>query len=347
MDNVEIEIIVPAFGAESTLAHCIQAIYRSTGLPSFRVTVVDAGYNGKALEELRSKFPLRCLNLNGVRNAARTRNLGAQAAQAALLVFVDADVAVESEALSRLVAPLRSGAAEAAVGSYSRSAHGRRFIDRYKQLYISAIYTRQAGYLRYEFWSAICCVRTEAFFKVKGFDVGFEGAGGEDTALGIRLTHAGYRIVAIPQAHGTHLHSYTCASLVRNDFKKGLRSMKLMLEGAQPRGANRHATARDMLAVAATVAVAGSLPWAMTTTGAHSAWMVLGFLVLYSVARFDIMRVFLAQGLSFSLGAVTLQFVLDLVRAASAATALILYGPLEKLSSKFFRRAMLRTTHFI
>src|SRR5262249_43178948 len=155
--------------------------------------------------------------------------LGASKFAGDVLVFLDSDVLVERRAIERLVVAIRSGSAEAVVGSYSDDLEGLNFWEAYKQLYVSNAYSRRQGYLLGEFWTALSAFKNCVFSDLGGFSTAFAGATGEDTELGQRLTQHGYRILAVPEARGKHLKKLNLPALIRNDFRKGMTSFHLLL----------------------------------------------------------------------------------------------------------------------
>jgi len=314
-------IVIPAFKASRTIRSVVEAVLQSQDAPHFEIVVVDDGGNDDLPKTLFGA-PVEIVCTGGSGSAAVARNRGSLGFGGRFLVFIDADVVVDSLCLKRLLQPLQDGQAEATVGNYSKDVVGMSFASRYKQLYISRIYQRQSGYLRNDFWTAVSAMDAAVFNQLNGFDTHFRGAAGEDEELGIRLTRTGSRIQAVPEALGHHRNSLSVPNLLRNDWRKGRIAMDNYLHRDKSISDNRHATRRDMLAVACATAV-GIAALALVLGRSPSLTLAAGTLALgYILTRIDILRVFASQGIWFVVRAAGLMFLLDLVRATCVAAGL-------------------------
>ncbi|MEX0644953.1 MAG: glycosyltransferase family 2 protein, partial [Parvularculaceae bacterium] len=148
---------------------------------------------------------------------AHGRNEGARAVTAEILVFVDADVVLETDAIARLEEALLGDASVSAVfGSYNRAPRAKRLSGLYANLrhhYIHQNGDREAA----TFWTGIGAVRAAAFFAAGGFDERFSTSM-EDIELGARLIAAGGRIRIVPEAQGAHCKDMTLLGLWKSDI---------------------------------------------------------------------------------------------------------------------------------
>jgi hypothetical protein len=260
----------------------------------------------------------------GLRSAAAARNAGVKGAEPVdLFIFVDADVVVAPDALRWLVEAV-SGGADAAVGRYGIDVEGLSFAAAYKHLYLAHVYSRRSGPLRDEFWTALGAVRAEVFHRVGGFAEDFKGAAGEDTEFGQRLGAAAAVVMAEPRAVGRHLKEHSLRSLVENDLRKGVTSVRVILGGGRRLHDFRHAGRRDMLAVGLSGAALGAallgpvFPPALLGSG--------GALVGWAICRAELARAFAGQPLSFRAAAAPTMFLLDLVRGFALVGGLASMG---------------------
>lgn len=322
---IAMRVVVPAFRATSTLPACLKAITASVGIEDYQIFVVDDGENGD-LETLLAPYPVTIIRTGGSGSAAIARNRGAEGATDDILVFIDADVEVEPDAIRRIIAPIRADLAEATVGNYSSEISGMRFAQGYKQLYLSRVYSRHSSFIRNHFWSALAAVRSAVFFRLGGFEARFRGACNEDTELGQRLTQAGSRILAVPEAKARNLKPYDLCSLVRNDLRKGISTVELFLGKAVSLTDNRHSSARDIAAVGLSGPMSCLLaallgPWSSSTPLAALLSCVT---LLYCWARWDLLVTFGKAGHGFLLRAIPLMYLLDLVRVVCLTTGVLL-----------------------
>jgi GT2 family glycosyltransferase len=308
----EVLVVIPVHAADATLPSCLESLRQTHDFERLEVVIVRDGESPQGIEEETAAFSVRETVSNKSGNAGAARNLGAESARDGIIVFVDADVIVEEGALSKLIAPILRGEADATVGNYSEDVRGLSFAQAYKQLYISMVYSRRRGEIRNEFWTALGAVRAEAFHRVGGFSARFPGASGEDTELGQRLTAAGYRIHAVPEGRGQHLHQFTCFGLARNDLLKGTHIMLNNFRHKNSLQDNRHTSRADVAAVALaylfSAASVGGIFWQL--------FFALALLAFFGwlAARKPMLAFFSRQGPAFLLRSIPLALALDVTR---------------------------------
>jgi GT2 family glycosyltransferase len=318
-----VRVVVPAYRALLTISDCIAAIIASPLSEPFEIVVVDDGENPGLAALLAPYAEVTIRNTGGSGSAAVARNLGCVDFEDGVLVFVDADVILDPQALEALVEPIRAGQAEACVGNYSTVGGRLSFAARYKQLYISHVYGRRAGYLRNDFWTAIGAVDAKTFHALDGFDISFRGACGEDGDLGGKLTSAGKRVLGIPHAAGEHRHAITLSGLILNDWRKGKVALANKAKFKGKLSDNSHARPRDIVAVGLAAATVMSSPISVFAFG----WPTLVALSAYAAARRDLAAHFAANGTWFGVRAFWLMLLLDLVRCACVGSHVMRITP--------------------
>ncbi len=218
--RLRLSIIVPFHRNLEHLRRCLSAIRAETS--GAEVIIAADG----ALDDcgaLATAFDARVLRLPGPQGPAVARNRAAATARGETLVFVDADVEVAPQSLTRLAEVLDGQPHIAAVvGAYDESPTEPNFFSQYKNLAHS--YIHQAADPRAQtFWAGFGAVRTEVFFSVGGFDERFERPSIEDIDLGYRLTAAGHRVLLDARLRVSHLKRWTLRSLVASDiFDRGI-----------------------------------------------------------------------------------------------------------------------------
>ena len=323
--KMPIRIVIPLTRFDTIAQRCVHATLREAARVHAAVVVVLNDPAPSALEQLRRQFvdtPVVIRQQGQVRSAGATRNEGARGFPSGILIFVDADVEVQAGALTKLLQPILDGDAVATVGSYSQDTSRLCFAQSYKQLYVALIYSRRAGRIQNEFWSALGAIDASIFHALGGFDEQIPGAGGEDTILGYHLTRRGHAIVAVPEAKARHLHPFTIVGLVKNDFRKAMLTVRNAQHFRVPLCANRHATTRDMLAVGSALLTLGALSVLALWPAAGMVGAITA-LLLYTSCRGDLLRIAARQGAWFAIRSLALAFTLDLIRAAAVLCARI------------------------
>jgi glycosyltransferase involved in cell wall biosynthesis len=97
-----ISVVIPANNAAQTLGRCLQALAQSEIAP-FECLVVDDA-SADTTPEIARRLGARVLTIRRKQGPARARNRGARAARGDIIFFVDSDVCVHPETLSRLSA---------------------------------------------------------------------------------------------------------------------------------------------------------------------------------------------------------------------------------------------------
>jgi glycosyltransferase involved in cell wall biosynthesis len=331
----DFRIVIPCFRADATIKVCLESLFLSENI-DFEVVVVDDGYNS-SLPGLTALFPITIVTTSEKKGAASARNRGASGFKGKALIFIDADVKVEKQALSFLVAPILSGTADVTVGRYSDNVRGKKIFEVYKQLYLAYIYGGPKRELKNAFWTALSAVRTKYFIRANGFDSTFRGAGPEDIDLGIKLSKLNARILSTPEAAGEHLSSLNMTGLLFNDFRKGCEDVYIHWNKGVSITDNRHATIPSIAAVISAWSVVIILLFPISLK--CYLLIIISFLYLYFRGALLIKGYFHA-GLKIFIAAIPITFVLDLIRGISviAGTVLACVESITKGSWKPFRQ---------
>lgn len=296
---MNLSVIIPVHNGGENLRLCLRALSESSRLPDEVIVVDDASTDGSA--DLAQKGGARVVRLDGPpRGAALPRNRGAATASGDVLVFVDADVAVHTDALGLVQQCLSEHHQIAALfGSYDADPPAHSLVSRYKNLlhhYVHQHGDREAS----TFWTGCGAIRSEVFAAVGGFNESYRVI--EDIELGARLWRAGYRIWLCRDVQVTHLKRWTFGSLLRSDiFDRAIPWTRLILQGRHlPTDLNLDLRGR-LSAFAAWAALA------LLVLGFWWSWAWVGMLLCVAVggiANADLYRFFARHGgVWFAVGA--------------------------------------------
>jgi GT2 family glycosyltransferase len=148
---------------------------------------------------------------------AAARNRGASVASGDAIFFVDADVLVPSDVVSRVQRLLADPSVTAVIGSYDSQPAAPGLVSQYKNL-VHRFVHQTADRDAFTFWGACGAIRRDAFLALGGFDERYTVPSVEDIELGYRLRRAGYRIRLEPALEVTHAKRWTFTSWVRSDI---------------------------------------------------------------------------------------------------------------------------------
>lgn len=197
-------------------------------MPAECIVVDDGSTDDSALIARRSSAEV--VSTGGRFGPARARNLGARKAQGDLLLFVDADVALDAHALERIAERFeRDPGLDALIGSYDDSPADPGLISQFKNLMHAFVHqggNRQA----FTFWCGCGAVKREVYLAHGGLDESYRLPSIEDIEFGFRMMKAGRKLELDPEVHCKHLKVWTLGKLVYTDvFQRGIPWTELIL----------------------------------------------------------------------------------------------------------------------
>jgi GT2 family glycosyltransferase len=147
---------------------------------------------------------------------AAARNYGATKTRGDILLFIDSDVLVKEDTISRVAADFINNTEIAAVfGSYDDGPGEADFVSQFRNLLHHFIH-QSSNQEAKTFWSGCGAVYREIFLKLKGFDEGWFSI--EDIELGYRICNAGYRILLDKELQVKHLKHWGWRNWVKTDI---------------------------------------------------------------------------------------------------------------------------------
>lgn len=323
-----LSVVIPVYNGGSDFGRCLRRLRESLGA-DYELIVVDDGSTDDSAA-LALDAGARLIRHKSPRGPASARNEGAVAARGSLVFFLDADVAVHPETLSRAAERFTTDPGLTALfGSYDDEPAAPGLVSRFRNLLHH--FTHQQGEFHegvrpvHTFWTGCGMIRRRAFLDAGGFDPRlYVRPAIEDIELGYRLTRDGHRIVLARDVLGTHLKRWTLASMVKTDvFQRGVPWM-LLLKRQKVAETDLNVRPGQKLCVAATGLTVLSLVGA-----AWSPWLLGGALsgALAVVGLNRGFYRFLArkQGVGFAVAAVWLHLIYYLCCGFSVVIALVLW----------------------
>ncbi|WP_185173400.1 glycosyltransferase family 2 protein [Rothia nasimurium] len=218
----EVSVIIPAKNSEAWIIEQLQSLNNQIDAPVFEVLVCDNGSTDntvKIVQEFSSQFDLRVIDASGPQSASYARNIGAEQAQADILLFCDSDDYVNDIWVRELynAYKLSNGAL------VSGAIHHNRFnssavLDAYGipddpeslgDITVVHEAPKYAGYLPTVPGGSFAFGKSD-YLALGGMDYSYPG-GAEETDFSWRAQEAGHQVVVAPRAvihyrlkHDTH-----------------------------------------------------------------------------------------------------------------------------------------------
>lgn len=223
-----ISVIIPVHGGGEAFAACLASVVDAVSPPDELIVVADGETDGAWRRALQ--HDARVLTNEVAHGPAHARNRGAQAATGDVLFFVDADVVIRPDTLSRV----RDAFADAPdlsalIGSYDDTPGHSGFLSQYRNL-LHHFTHQTSNEDAATFWGACGAVRRAVFLAVGGFDEAYRHPSIEDIEFGYRLTQAGHRIRLCKELQVTHLKPWSAGSMIKTDlFRRAVPWTELLL----------------------------------------------------------------------------------------------------------------------
>src|SRR6266550_2227019 len=217
-----LSVVVPVRNGTATLAQNLSAIL-ATDLPrdDYELIVVDdSSTDGSS--ELAARFADTVVRLTGrTSGPAYARNRGAELAQGDILAFVDADVMVRSDTLSRMVRMLGGRPELTAVSaSHDQTSAAGNLVSQYCSLLLHFGDQREGGSSG-NVASPCAAIRRDAFLSAGMYDEWrFETAPVEGIEFGKRLEDSGMDVLSCRDIQITALRKWSLRSLCREVWSR-------------------------------------------------------------------------------------------------------------------------------
>jgi glycosyltransferase involved in cell wall biosynthesis len=223
---MEISIVIPVKNNIENLKKCIDCIQVSEKKPFQIIIVDDASDSDTKVDNLDGQISIERLSIHG--GPSRARNCGARFATGDIILFIDADVFVKPDTLTKLVRLFEDNHEDAVVGIFDEPCDGRGFFSEYKNLWMKYTYETISERAAL-FFTSIAAIRRDVFFRTPGFDERYRRPSTEDTAFGNMLYNKGVKPLISPEISVFHDREYSFLSILKTDFIRASDLLKMEL----------------------------------------------------------------------------------------------------------------------
>jgi glycosyltransferase involved in cell wall biosynthesis len=212
----QVSVIIPVFNDAGNLGLCLASLRASQDLPREIIVVDDGSTDGSGA--VAAKWGAKVLSSGGRRGPACARNIGAKEAVGDVLLFIDADVCVNSDTIRRIRAEFDDDPnLDALMGSYDTTPQASTFVSQYRNLLHCFVHQSSPGKAA-TFWTGCGAIRKSVFLEFGGFNQMYGAPAIEDVELGYRLFQAKRNLILCPDIQVKHLKRWNLKNMLRTDF---------------------------------------------------------------------------------------------------------------------------------
>ncbi len=334
-----ISIVIPVYNGGDKFQCCLESVCALQPPPLELIVVSDGGTDGSA--DIAEKFNAEVIRLLERGGPARARNAGAGRARGDIVLFIDADVAVPSDLLHRLIEGFNVVPHTAAViGSYDSEPAAQGVISQYKNLLHHYVH-QQSNEEAMTFWGACGAIKRDVFSAMGGFDERYRRPCVEDIDLGYRLRAAKHAIRLHKALQVKHLKRWTFVSLLNSDIRDRAVPWTELIMRHRVFRSDLNLRFSDRLSVVAsfllllTIPILAKSPIWIVATGSLALLLLVLNARLY---RFFTVR----RGLIFALAAIPLHWLSFIYGGVAFVAGLVRYGLIPRFMTLF--QAMITRT---
>ena len=198
-----LSIVMVSKNEEETIAHCIDSVLNATKGIDTEIILVDSKSQDRTIE-VAAGYPIRILQIEKTSQLcpAAGRHVGFLNSSGKYIQFLDADMVVESEWISRAISYLESADDSVAVvcGQIAQTKTSSRYYSRFAEYLKKETITdrtRQVGSLFGAFMISAACLK-----DVGSFNAYMRAS--EEGEIADRIRARGYKIMLLPYLSALH-----------------------------------------------------------------------------------------------------------------------------------------------
>ena len=225
----KVSVIIPVFNNIEYLCKCLISLKESI-YSNFEVIVVD---DASTLDiKTRLSDDIKYYRLDTKSGPAAARNLGASHAKGEILMFLDSDILVRPDIISKVVSKFNTNPEISAIfGSYDSDPASKDYLSQYKNLVHHFVH-QNGNKDASTFWAGCGAIKNKVFSEIGGFDEDkFKSSSIEDIELGYRLKSNGYKILLDKTLQVKHLKKWSIKNYLSAEiFRRAVPWSRLIIE---------------------------------------------------------------------------------------------------------------------
>jgi len=271
-----VSVVIPVYNNKNLLLKCLDFLIESS-YENFEIIVVDdASWDNIINTDLYED--INYFRLDKQSGPAAARNIGATKAKGKILMFLDSDILVKPDTISRIVSRFDANPEISAIfGSYDYEPYAQDYLSQYKNLLHHFVHQNSNADAN-TFWAGCGAIRRSVFKDVGGFDEKkYKNPSIEDIELGYRLKEKGYKMFLDKDIQVKHLKSWNFLNWIKVEIlNRAIPWSKLIIEtGVFPFDLNLRISDR----------ISGAISWIIVLNIIHILFELLkGKALLFSLS---------------------------------------------------------------
>ncbi len=231
-----VSVVIPTYNGHKTIVQCLETVTQQVTSFPYEVIVVDS--SPEPMEPLiKPRFPqVRYIHSKQRLSAGEARNLGITLSQGDYIAFVDCDVLLPADWLSKMVRRLEQNSEIAGIGCAILNGNNRSLTAWIVHLaeFSRFLPSRKSLKVIEAFPTAACCFHKSVLQQVRFPQT--LGAGGEDPAFCFLLKRRGKKLFCDLTVPAFHLTPSGWKAIFRKPFSLGKSEGFVVANGFETRG---------------------------------------------------------------------------------------------------------------
>jgi glycosyltransferase involved in cell wall biosynthesis len=324
-----ISIVIPTFNAERFMPGLLDSIFKH-GIDDMEVIIVDDCSSDRTIE-IAKRYPVRIIQMEKNSGPAKARNRGVREAKGDIIFFLDSDVIVMQGAIREIKDYFKKNpSAKCVIGVCSTEPLNHGFVPRYMAMFEYIHLTSVKDGMVSVFAPRCGAVRKDFFQKIGGYNESYRGADVEDFELARRINNTD-PIVLNTKIMVKHQFA-DFRQAFRNYFKRTVMWIHLFFREKKLDNAGPTAPSNGIAAICSFMSILSLLSTVFLPLMLYAFVFFITVFFLSNLKWWNFMR--RQAGLSFSLKALFLNYILGINIVIAGFYALLIY-PFRRVQKGF------------
>ncbi len=322
MSTPRVSVVIPAYNAQRTIAHTIQALLAQTYSGDVEIIIVDDGSTDRTPQVIQSFREAKYIRQDNAGPAA-ARNKGAATSKGVFILFTDSDCIPRKNWVETMIQCFVENTIGVVSGSYG-IANPQHFLARCIHREILFRHQQLMPHYPKAFGSYNFGIRRHVFFEAGGFDESYRQASGEDNDLSYKVFKKGYRIYFARDALVDHYHTTRINKYLKEQFRHGFWRAKMYGDHPEMARGDDYTFWKDIIEIPLAFLFCGALGFSL-----FRIWFLKFFILIIAIPFLMLEICFgfkMLHGISVSLYFGFVMFLRSFARGFGLSTGILVFS---------------------